>query len=162
MTRLTVSVLNGIPVAGDFNPDHAGDEVGLYTATTDASLGSVWYFDGGNYDLGSGNNDFSFASVLHGVPFAGDFDNNGEFDIGVWSDDTFFVDLAPLNNVIVEFRFGFIGVREEPVIADMDQDGYDDFGLWVPDRSGVTSRRGRRVLLPRFRRRERVGTDRLQ
>ncbi len=33
---------------------------------------------------------------------------------------------------------GFIGVRERPVAADMDQDGIDDIGLWVPDRSGAT------------------------
>jgi hypothetical protein len=29
-------------------------------------------------------------------------------------------------------------VRERPVVADMDQDGIDDFGLWVPDRAGAT------------------------
>ena len=33
-------------------------------------------------------------------------------------------------------QFGFIGVRERPVAADMDQDGIDDIGLWVPDRAG--------------------------
>ena len=33
---------------------------------------------------------------------------------------------------------GFIGVRERPVAADMDQDGIDDIGLWVPDRAGAT------------------------
>ncbi len=31
-----------------------------------------------------------------------------------------------------------IGIRERPVAADMDQDGVDDLGLWVPDRVGVT------------------------
>jgi hypothetical protein len=35
-------------------------------------------------------------------------------------------------------NFGFIGVRERPVAADMDQDGFDDLALWVPDREGVT------------------------
>jgi hypothetical protein len=34
------------------------------------------------------------------------------------------------------FRFGFIGVRERPIVADMDRDGYADLGLWVPDRGG--------------------------
>ena len=34
-------------------------------------------------------------------------------------------------------NFGFIGLREKPVAADMDQDGIDDIGLWVPDRAGV-------------------------
>jgi hypothetical protein len=37
----------------------------------------------------------------------------------------------------VTYAFGFIGVREKPVAADMDMDGYDDIGLWVPDRAGV-------------------------
>ncbi|MCA9187847.1 MAG: hypothetical protein KDA99_19595, partial [Planctomycetales bacterium] len=35
------------------------------------------------------------------------------------------------------FSVNFPGVRERPVAADMDQDGFDDIGLWVPDRSGV-------------------------
>jgi len=35
-------------------------------------------------------------------------------------------------------NFGFIGVREKPVAADLDQDGIDDVGLWVPDRAGVS------------------------
>ena len=31
----------------------------------------------------------------------------------------------------------FIGVRSRPVAGDIDGDGIDDIGLWVPDRSGV-------------------------
>ena len=37
----------------------------------------------------------------------------------------------------VTYAFGFIGIRETPVAADMDRDGIDDLGLWVPDRAGV-------------------------
>jgi hypothetical protein len=73
----------------------------------------------------------------------GDFDGDGYDDLGTWTDDHFQIDLA--NGSLRgwdgiadrEFRVGFIGVRERPVAADMDQDGFDDLGLWLPDRSGA-------------------------
>lgn len=128
--------VNGLPVAGNFNGDATdGDEVGLYT-------GSVWHFDtDGDYLV-----DLAVPSELKGYPVVGDFDRDGHEDLGTWADDVFTVDLA--NGVAngwdgsadASFRFGFIGVRERPVAADMDQDGFDDLGLWVPDRGGITPR----------------------
>ena len=38
---------------------------------------------------------------------------------------------------MLTINFGFTGNPELPVAADMDQDGIDDIGLWVPDRAGV-------------------------
>ena len=137
--------LNGLPVAGRFdNNDLNGDEVGLYTA--EPTNGSVWYFDT-NHDfmLDAGS---ALSSELHGVPIVGDFDGDGFDDLGAWEDDTFEIDLAGgvrrgWDGIVdVSFRYGFIGVREQPVVADVDQDGFDDLGLWVPDRSGVTPSEG--------------------
>ena len=128
--------LNGIPVAGNFDSSSTnGDEVGLYTAYPTG--GSVWYFDTDHdFMLDAAS---ELVSDLHGVPFVGDFNGDGLDDLGAWEDDTFEIDLAPWDGSIdVSFRYGFIGVREEPVVADVDQDGYDDLGLFVPDRSGVT------------------------
>lgn len=133
---------NGLPVAGNFdgNPLN-GDEVGLYT-------GSKWWFDL--------DHDFvvetPLASSLVGYPIVGDFDGDGHVDLGTYADDVFKFDLSSIGGTVIPglpgldgkvdvaftIDLNFIGVRERPVAADMDQDGFVDVGLWVPDRSGAT------------------------
>ncbi|HPM81293.1 MAG TPA: CHRD domain-containing protein [Candidatus Anammoximicrobium sp.] len=133
----------GMPVAGNFDNDiNNGDEVGLLA-------GSKWYFDT--------NHDYKLDKVitlsLTGLPIVGDFDGDGHDDLGTWKDDQFTFLLTngtdkswltggAKSATITKGNFGtdgfgFIGVRERPVAADMDQDGIDDIGLWVPDRAGV-------------------------
>jgi len=133
----------GMPFAGNFDGNKAnGDEVGLLA-------GSKWYFDT--------NHDYKLDKVvtlpLTGLPIVGDFDGDGFDDLGTWKDDQFTFLLTagtekawltgaakPATITKGNFGtdgFGFIGVRERPVAADMDQDGIDDIGLWVPDRAGV-------------------------
>ncbi len=140
----------GMPFAGNFDGDaDNGDEVGLLA-------GNQWYFDT--------NHDYQLDKVitlsLTGLPIVGDFDGDGFDDLGTWQDDQFTFlltgdsdpdpdkwDKAWLKGTAKEATitkgnfgsegFGFIGVREKPVAADMDQDGIDDIGLWVPDRAGV-------------------------
>jgi subtilisin-like proprotein convertase family protein/Ca2+-binding RTX toxin-like protein len=130
------SGLNGLPVAGNFDgvPEN-GDEVGLVFGTT-------WWFDTDHdYQV-----DASLTvPQLTGLPIVGDFDGNGIEDLATWRDDAFsilFNPPAPAGQTVaagaVSYQFGFIGTRENPIAADMDQDGIDDLGLWVPDRSGVT------------------------
>ncbi len=127
---------NGLPVAGRFDPsDGNGDEVGLFD-------GTFWYFDT-DHDF---RTDTSLRSHLVGYPIVGDFDGDGFDDLATWSDNRFMIDLAKgqrrgWDGVVDQvFGFGFIGVRERPVAADMDNDGIDDVGLWVPDREGVADR----------------------
>ena len=128
----------GIPVAGRFDDsDLNGDEVGLFT-------GDTWWFDTDR----SFTVDYSLVSQLRGLPIVGDFDGDGFDDLATWNNDHFEFDLAngaprgwdgTVDATIALTRFaGFIGVRERPVAADMDGDGIDDVGLWVPDRSGAT------------------------
>ena len=142
-TQGTNAAFNGLPVAGDFDGDATnGDEVALFTGTN-------WLFDT--------DRDFvaetSAASAETGLPIVGDFDGDGFEDLGLWRDDQFFLSLSTQGGGVPEalggtatitttFNFGFIGVRERPVAADMDGDGIDDLGLWVPDRSGATSEEG--------------------
>lgn len=134
--RVEPQQVNGLPVAGQFdaNADN-GDEVGLFD-------GKYWYFDT-NHDF---QTDTRLRSSLVGYPIVGDFDGDGFDDLATWADNRFMIDLAGgslrgwdgfADEVIT---FGFIGVRERPVAADMDQDGFTDLGLWVPDREGVTDR----------------------
>lgn len=121
---------NGLPVAGNFDGnDTNGDEVGLKDDV-------VWYLDT--------DHDFMVDTTLNGdmvgYPFVGDFDGDGEDDLGAWADDTFVLDLSGdgIDGLTDEtFTFGFPGVRERPVAADFDGDGHDDIGLWAPDRSGA-------------------------
>ncbi len=134
--------INGLPVAGNFDGNSAnGDEVALKDGTN-------WRLDT-NHDF---KVDTTLAGDMVGYPIVGDFDGDGVDDLGAWTDDTFRLDLSSvltgpaatgaydpeINGMTdVQFTFGFPGVRERPVAADFDRDGYDDLGLWVPDRSGA-------------------------
>ncbi|MFV1967724.1 MAG: dockerin type I domain-containing protein, partial [Pirellulaceae bacterium] len=145
INQIDPASINGLPVAGNFDGDtDNGDEVALFTGKPDYE----WYFDTVSpyYQV-----DASVATPqLDGYPIVGDFDGDGYDDLGTWADDTFKflltngVERAWLDGsaVYAEIDFGFIGVRERPVAADMDGDGIDDIGLWVPDRSGVTPGEG--------------------
>lgn len=130
--------INGLPVAGEFDGNVAnGDEVALFTGTT-------WYFDR-NHDYRV-DADTALVTAMRGYPIVGDFDGDGFDDLATLTDDRFQVDLA--NGVLRgwdgvadhTFTYGYIGVRARPVAADMDQDGFDDFGVWDPDRSGTLPR----------------------
>ncbi|MEO8498358.1 MAG: dockerin type I domain-containing protein, partial [Planctomycetota bacterium] len=132
---------NGVPVAGNFDGNVAnGDEVAIFTGTT-------WHFDTtGNFQL----NASVTTPQLIGYPIVGDFDGDGFDDLGAWADDRFTflltngVDKAWLNGngVFKAINFGFIGVRERPLAADLDQDGIDDIGLWSPDQAGIAPENG--------------------
>lgn len=118
-----------IPVAGDFDRNDAnGDEIGLYYAGT-------WALDT-NHDFIL---DRVFTGNLLGAPIVGDFDGDGNDDLAVFNNNQFFFDLS--FNALVDTTatssvdpiiWGFPGVTDRPVAADMDQDGIDDIGLWVP------------------------------
>ncbi|MDA1053079.1 MAG: dockerin type I domain-containing protein [Planctomycetota bacterium] len=137
---------NGLPVAGNFAPT-SGDEVGIFTGTT-------WYFDiNGDFQLDASS---AIVTAMRGFPIVGDFDGDGLDDLGTWSNDQFQFDLSgagaasgPLpgnprlnGNIDAVINFGFIGTRERPLAADLDQDGIDDIGLWSPDLSGIAPNEG--------------------
>lgn len=122
--------VNALPVAGDFDNDDAGDEVGLFN-------GATWWLD----TNGDNQLDTSFTGNMRGLPFAGDFDGDGLTDLGTHraSDDQFFFDLGfnGLNgNSDAGFTFGFPGVLERPFAGDFNLDGVDDIGLTTPSQSG--------------------------
>jgi len=128
--------INGIPIAGDFNKARPGDEIGIFDGTR-------WYLDtNGNNDIDRG--DRVIVGNLRGIPIVGDFDGDGRTDLATYQPDNnrFQFDLG--NNglsgaVQAVINFGFAGVRERPVAADMDQDGVTDIGLFVPAGLGGAS-----------------------
>lgn len=131
------SNVNGLPIAGDFDLNAAnGDEVGIFD-------GNSWWFDTDHdYEV-----DTQLPSTMNGYPIIGDFDGDGNYDLGTWADDTFMLDVSTegggiTGNADYTFRFGFVGSRERPVAHDFNMDGYDDLGLWAPDRTGTTPGEG--------------------
>ena len=124
--------LSALPFAGDFDRNHPGDEIGLFD-------GTKFLIDtNGNNLLES--SDLLIHSPLRGAPIAGDFDGDGLEDLATWRVDRFSFDLRAggFGNLDATIDFGFPGVAEQPVAADMDHDGIDDVGLFVPRRSGTT------------------------
>ncbi|MDP7020419.1 MAG: hypothetical protein QGG36_31765, partial [Pirellulaceae bacterium] len=133
--------INGLPAAGNFIAGAAGDEVAVFT-------GNTWWIDTTADGLFDATTAIPWTGSSSGYPIVGDFNADGFDDLGVFSDDTFHLDLTTgaINTFDgspdVSFRFGFIGTRERPIAADFDGDGIDDLGLWVPDREGATPREG--------------------
>jgi hypothetical protein len=122
------NVAGAIPVAGNFDGILAnGDEIGLYNA-------GRWALDTNkNFFIDAA--DTFLTTNLFGAPIVGDFDGDGDDDLAVFNSNQFFFDLADDGfggSVDQSFIWGFPGVLDKPVAADMDQDGIDDVGLWVP------------------------------
>jgi hypothetical protein len=119
------NIAGAIPIAGNFDNNLAnGDEIGLYYAGS-------WAIDT-NHNF---NIDTVLTGNLFGHPIVGDFDGNGTDDFAVFNSNVFSFgfNLSPFKSA--EIIWGFPGVLDRPVAADMDQDGIDDIGLWVPRNS---------------------------
>lgn len=134
--------INGLPIAGNFNGTHPGDEIGLFDGTT-------WWLDSsGNNNIEAG--DTTFTGNMRGLPFVGDFDGDGLDDLGTHyaSNNTFYFDLTSAADGTAgvldgdwddSFVYGFSGVLERPVAGDMNLDGIDDIALTNPTRDGNAS-----------------------
>lgn len=144
ITQVDPASINGFPVSGDFDLNTPGDEVGLFTGTT-------WFLDI-NHSFTLNDGPLGVRQLpwtrngvqVNGHGFTGDFDGDGAVDLGSWSNDVFSLSLSSTSGGLVDgiidtqFSFGFPGNRERPVAADMNRDGIDDIGLWVPDRATQT------------------------
>jgi hypothetical protein len=143
--KLQSQPINGLPAAGDFDGLSGNGEELVVFASTPTS--ATWYLDTNHdFDVADVGGSVALPAAMRGLPIVGDFNGDGFDDLATWRDDTFFIDLSTgvgplggLNGTVdATFRLGVIGVRERPVAADLNQDGYDDVGLWVPASSGVT------------------------
>ncbi len=121
--------VNAIPVAGNFNAAHGGDEIGAFD-------GQNWYLDvNGNNRIDAGER---FATTLRGIPVVGDFNGDGSDDLATFNNNTgiFQFDLDRNGSVDDQVTFGFSGFGEIPVAGDINLDGIDDIVLWVPKQEG--------------------------
>ncbi len=147
--------INGIPIAGNFDGDATnGDELALFDGT------KFWFFavDPVGQTVVPINGGVPVASNLRGIPIAGDFNGDGAVDLATWKNDFFtfdygtpgvpfnFFDTGVPGTVLPTIAFGFPGVSEIPIAADMDQDGVTDVGLWVPGRAGTIPATGAEVF----------------
>lgn len=137
----------GMPVAGDFAPSSPGDELGIFT-------GKDWLFY--QSPISALTDPVRISSGISGYPFVGDFDGDAAEDLGTWNPGSNTVSLSissagggvansitagkvtATHTFAIEAGYPFSGTLDRPVAADMDGDGIDDLGLWVPDRSGMT------------------------
>jgi hypothetical protein len=123
------NVSGALPIVGNFDGNAAnGDEIGLYNA-------GKWGLDTNrNFQIDAGE---VFTGIT-GIPFVGDFDGDGQDDLATFNNNEFFFDFKANGFGFIDARiqyWGFPGVLDRPIAADIDQDGIDDVGLWVPRNS---------------------------
>ncbi len=131
-----------IPVTGDWNGD-TEPEIGVYNAGT-------WYLDANSNNAWDGTGTGKDAVYSFGVagwtPVIGDWNRDGQVEIGVYTSGTWYVD-ANRNYVWdgtgtgkdAVLNFGFAGAV--PVTGDWNQDGIFEIGIysagaWYLDANG--------------------------
>jgi hypothetical protein len=88
--------INGLPVAGPFNPNLVGangqltDEIALFSNGT-------WYIDYNHTNNISAKTDVVIHDGLQGYPIVGDFDGSGNISLATYdpANKTFYFDLDP-------------------------------------------------------------------
>ena len=132
--------INGLPLAGNFLAASSGDGLALFT-------GSQWYLYSLNLDPTTNQPDINLVETVNwptqGLPVVGDFDGDGIPDLATYNVNTGTFSIAYGANGYASIdqtvTLQFPGVRARPVAADIENDGMDDLGVWVPDSGGQPS-----------------------
>ncbi|NQE45677.1 hypothetical protein C5S31_06635 [ANME-1 cluster archaeon GoMg2] len=135
-----------LPVIGDW--DHDGkDEIGVYRPDTGSSQSEFHLvtrdWTSLSEDAGAADNVIPFGYYPTNIPIAGDWDGDGDDDIGGFNpgNNKFYLYILNLGTESAtsykDVPFGISG--DEPIIGDWDGDGDDDVGVYReydPDYSG--------------------------
>ncbi len=123
---LGFNIASAQAIAGEFDSTRPGDEIGLYNV-------GKWAFDT-NGDRVITDADLFITNNLVGYPVVGDFDGDARDDLAVFSSNTWSFDLANngFGSADRTLLWGLPAAQDRPLAADMDQDGIDDIGLWLP------------------------------
>lgn len=125
--------IGDIPIIGDWNAD-GFDEIGLFRPKKDHTVNESTFYLDLNNDGGQADRTIQFGPYSEDVPIAGDWDGDGDADIGGYypANSTFYLYLIDLNtsnaNSYINVPFGQIS--DYPVIGDWDGDGDDDIGIF--------------------------------
>jgi len=133
----TASAGSGTPVVGDWDGD--GDDDAGY------AIGTRFYLDRNGNRVWDGNaggdRNTSFAASFAGRPIVGDWDGDGDDEIGVFVAPSAFLLDANDNGVWdgtaggdVNVGFGGMDLLSQPIVRDWNGDGADDVGLATSQR----------------------------
>jgi parallel beta-helix repeat protein len=130
-----------IPVTGDWDGD-GYDELGIYRPKVEGFDQSAFYLVTRNwadlpYEVGAADKTISFGYYPNDIPLAGDWDGDGDDDVGGYcpANSTFYLYLLNLGSAAAssfkDVPFGLSG--DSPITGDWDWDGDDDVGVFRPN-----------------------------
>ena len=127
-----------IPVTGDWD-GNGYDEIGVFRPKVEGFEQSTFYLVTRNwadlpYEVGAADKTIPFGYYPDDIPLAGDWDGDGDDDIGGYypANSTFYLYLLNLGSSTAtsykDVPFGLHG--DTPITGDWDWDGDDDVGVY--------------------------------
>jgi len=127
-----------IPITGDWDGD-GYDEIGVFRPKVEGFDQSTFYLVTRNwadlpYEVGAADKTIPFGYYPDDIPVAGDWDGDGDDDIGGYypANSTFYLYLLNLDSsTAISFKAVPFGVHgDTPLTGDWDWDGDDDAGVY--------------------------------
>jgi parallel beta-helix repeat protein len=134
-------ITTDVPVTGDWDSD-GYDEIGVFRPKVEGFEQSTFYLVTRNwadlpYEVGAADKTIPFGYHSDDIPLAGDWDGDGDDDIGGYypSNSTFYLYLLNLGSSTATSLkdVPFVLHGDTPITGDWDWDGDDDVGVFRPN-----------------------------